>query len=374
MGLFDFWRAPALESPWADTSNLETLTLANLYGLTPDTLPMNRSGAMAIPSLAKGRNLICGAVSRLPLVALKGTTPVATQPSFLQQLQTGVPNIVTLAWAIDGMIFHGRAWFLISARLTTGQPSALQLVPEADADVEDGVLVRAFGKPVKRSDVIRIDAIHEGILNFGRDALREAATIERLAAEVGANPVPNVVLKQREGADLTREQRDELLAGWRAARTKKGGSVAFVNKAIDAEAFGQAAENLLIDGRNQSSLQMSRLLGLPAWAVDASVQGQSLSYSNQASRNRELLDAVNPFIEAIEQTLSMWLPYGTQAKFDTSELLLDDTKTRYESLAVAISAGILTPNEARARENLAPLDEPAEPAKTEQDTTDDQDA
>ena len=357
MGFFNFWKTSEVESPWADNSHLETITLADLYGIAPDQLPVNRNSAMSIPSMVKGRNLICSSIARLPLVARKDSILLSSQPVLLQQLQAGVPNITTLAWAVDAMIFYGRAWFIIEARLTNGQPSKLRWVPENKADVENGRLVKAFDHPVKPSDSIRIDAIHEGILSFGKNAIREATLIEKLAAEVGSNPIPHTVLKQKEGADLTKSERDELLAHWRSSRAKQGGSVAFLNKAIEAEFQGQPAENLLIDGRNQSALQMARLLSLPAWAVDANVQGQSLSYSNQSSRNRELLDAINPYIESIEQTLSMWFPYGTKIEFDTKELLQDDTKTQYEYLGNAIQSGLLTETEARASINLEPKSE-----------------
>lgn len=357
MGFFDFWKTSEVESPWADNSHLETITLADLYGLTPDQMPVNRTSAMSIPSLAKGRNLICSSVARLPLVARKDNGLLSPQPMLLNQLQNGVPNITTLSWAVDAMMFYGRAWFIIESRLTNGQPSALRWVPENKADVENGRLVKAFDKPVKPSDSIRIDAIHEGIISFGKNAIREATLLEKLAAEVGSNPIPHTVLRQKEGADLTKTERDELLAHWRAARSKQGGSVAYLNKAVEADFQGQPAENLLIDGRNQSSLQMARLLSLPAWAVDANVKGQSLSYSNMASRNRELLDAINPYMEAIEQTLSMWFPYGTKIEFDSSELLQDDTKTQYEYLGSAIQSGLLTEDEARKKISLEPKPE-----------------
>lgn len=357
MGFFDFWKTSEVESPWADNSHLETITLADLYGLTPDQMPVNRTSAMSIPSLAKGRNLICSSVARLPLVARKDNGLLSPQPMLLNQLQNGVPNITTLSWAVDAMIFYGRAWFIIESRLTNGQPSALRWVPENKADVENGRLVKAFDKPVKPSDSIRIDAIHEGIISFGKNAIREATLLEKLAAEVGSNPIPHTVLRQKEGADLTKSERDELLAHWRSARSKQGGSVAYLNKAVEADFQGQPAENLLIDGRNQSSLQMARLLSLPAWAVDANVKGQSLSYSNTASRNRELLDAINPYMEAIEQTLSMWFPYGTKIEFDSSELLQDDTKTQYEYLGSAIQSGLLTEDEARKKISLEPKPE-----------------
>lgn len=349
-----------LESPWADNSHLETLTLANLYGITPDSLPVNRTSAMSIASVAKGRNLIATSVARMPLRSVRSGSPVADQPALLKQLEVGRTNFEVLSWTIDSMLFYGRAFWLITEKTFDGRPQHIQYVPESEVETKDGNLVKAFGRPVSAADYIRLPANNEGLLAFGAGVIREALEIEQAAREAGASPVPHIVLKQKEGNDLSQEDITGLLARWTASRRKKGGSVGYVNKAMDVEALGQHSENLLIDARNVAALQVARSLNLPAWAVDATVAGASLNYSNQASRNRELLDALTSFIVSIEQTLSLYLPNGTEVKFDTSELLKEDTKGRYENYATAIGSGLLTVNEARALENLEPLPEKQE--------------
>lgn len=350
-----------LESPWADNSHLETLTLANLYGITPDNLPVNRTSAMSIASVAKGRNLICTSIARMPLQAVRSGSPVADQPTLLKQLEVGVPNFITLSWTVDSMLFHGRAFWLITEKTFDGRPAHIRFIPESQVETKDGLLVKAFGKSVSPTDYIRLDSNNEGFLNYGAGVIREAQEIELAAREAGASPVPSIVLKQKEGSDLSSETIKEMLAGWTAARRKRGGSVGYANKAIDVESMGQHSENLLIDARNVASLQVARALSLPAWAVDASVAGASLNYSNVSSRNRETIDALTAYMVSIEQTLSLYLPSGTEVKFDTTEMLKADTKDRYDAYAVAISAGVLTVNEARSYENLEPLpDAPTE--------------
>ncbi|WP_431229324.1 phage portal protein [Paenarthrobacter nicotinovorans] len=344
-----------LESPWADNSHLETITLAGLYGLTPDTLPINRTSAMQIASVAKGRNLIATSIARMPLKATRNGALATTQPTLLTQLQTGTPNFITLSWTVDSMLFYGRAFWLITEKTFDGRPLHIKYIPEAQVETKDGQLVKAFGKSVAPADFIRLDANNEGFLAYGAGVIREAQEIELAAREAGASPVPSIVLKQKSGGSLTSEQVATMRADWTAARRKRGGGVAFANDAIDVEGMGKHAEDLLIEGRNYAVLQVARALSLPAWAVDATVAGTSLNYSNQASRNRELIDALTGFMTSIEQTLSLFLPSGTEVKFDTAELLKGDTKDRYDAYAIAIAAGFLTKDEARARENLDPL-------------------
>ena len=361
-----------LESPWADNSRLETITLADLYGLTPDQLPVNRSSAMQIASIAKGRNLIATSIARMPLKATRNGSLATNQPTLLTQLQVGTPNFITLSWTVDSMLFYGRAFWLITEKTFDGRPLHIKYVPESQVETKDGQLVKAFGKAVTPAEFIRLDANNEGFLSYGAGVIREAQEIELAAREAGASPVPSLVLKQKSGPDLPPEEIKSLLAGWVASRRKKGGSVAFANSAIDVESLGQHAENLLIEGRNYAALQVARAMSLPAWAVDATVAGTSLNYSNQSSRNRELIDSLTGFMTAIEQTLSLYLPNGTEVKFDTSELLKGDTKERYDAYSVGLAAGFLTKDEVRARENLEPLpveeqeapEIPAEPQTT----------
>lgn len=351
-------------SPWSDNSHLEQITIASLYGLTPDTLPVNRSTAMQIAAVAKGRNLICSSIARMPLKVIRNGSPLASQPTFLTQMQVGIPNFITMSWIIDALLFYGRSFLLITERDATGKPLHLRFVPESKAETKDGELVRAFDQSVAKGSYIRIDAFSEGFLTYGREVLIEAREVELAAREAGANPVPSIVLKQREGADLDQTSIEKLLAGWTSARRKRGGSVAFANKSVDVESLGKHAEDLLIAGRNQAVLQVARAMGLPAYELSANVEGTSLNYSNMADRNRQLIDALTPYIEAIQGTLSLYLPAGQTVKFDATELLKADTKERYDYYRTAIEAGFLTEDEVRERENLEPLTDEQRALKT----------
>lgn len=44
-------------------------------------------------------------------------------------------------------------------------------------------------------------------------------------------------------------------------------------------------------------------------------------------------------------------------EFDTANYLRGDTKSRMEAYSIAVNAGIMTPNEARAKENLNPMED-----------------
>jgi HK97 family phage portal protein len=346
-----------LVSPFADNSHLERITYDLLYG--PNTsFVVNRDSAMSIPAVAKGRNFICSSIGRMPLVALRDGHPVPGQPTFLSQIQLGVPNFTTVSWIVDHLLFFGQAFLLVDGRQLDGRPKNLKFVPHWQLETDDqGRLVKAFEKPVRSDqDYIRIDANNEGFLKYGAETITEAKEIDRAAAEAGASPVPSIVLKQKAGTDMTQAQIDSLLAGWSAKRRKRGGGTAFANSSIDVEEMGQHAENLLIDARNYSVLQVARALNLPAFALDGTVGGSSLSYSNSTSRMKELIDfSLMPYMASIEQTLSMLLPAGQTVEFDTTVLLRGSFAERMDGYKVAVESGVYTANELRAIEHLEPL-------------------
>lgn len=343
-----------LASPYADNSHLDRITFESLYGeATPDII-INRTTAMSIPAVAKGRNLICSSIGRMPLVALRGGQPVPDQPAFLKQIEVGVPTYTTVSWIVDHLLFYGMAFLLIDGLTSDGKPKHFRFVPEWHLETDGaGKLTRAFDKPVREGEYIRIDSNNEGFLSYGAEAIREAKEIDRAAAEAGANPVPATILKQNGGTDLSSLEIDTLLARWSSRRRKRFGSTAYLNKNLDVETVGQTAENLLIDGRNYAVLQIARALNLSAWVVDATVAGTSLNYSNSTSRMKELVDfALMPYMASIEQTLGMYLPNGQTVEFDTAVLLRGSFGERMESYKLARESEVYSVAELREMEHL----------------------
>lgn len=227
-----------------------------------------------------------------------------------------------------------------------------RFVPEWQATVDNaGMLIHAFDRPVNRGDWIRIDGPHEGLLSKAIDDIRDAIALKRAVSKASNNMVPSLELHQESGNQLTKPEIDQLVDSWVKALRGKG--VAYTNQSIKAISHGQAAEQLMIDARNQSAIDLARHMNLPAWAVDAAVEGGSMTYTNVPSRSRELLDyTLQPYLDAIAGRLSLRdvLPHGQTVRFDTTQFLAGDFSTRMEAYKTAIDAGIYTAEEVRQLE------------------------
>jgi len=343
----------------APRDHFQTFTLSNLLGL--DYVNIDRGTAMGIGAVAKLRKTACGFIGRMPLVAYRGNAVMARQPKIVVQPEAGRPRFVTMAWVTEALMFYGRAWFTVEERYAEdSRPARLRWCPEWKAEFDTaGQLVKAFGREVNAFDVVRVDGIDEGLLNYAQPVLREARAIDIAAGRASDNPVPSIDLHQTGGDPLTEDQIDALIDRWATNRRTKNGGVSFTNQSVEAKTMGQPVEQLLIDGRNVAALNIARAAGFPAWAVDASVNGSSITYSNSPSRTRELIDyALSPYLEAIAARFSMddMLPAGTWCRFDYSELLRGDFAARMDAYKVAKEAEIYTVEELRAMELGRPLE------------------
>lgn len=345
-------------SPYSG-SHLGAVTLQHLFDLGVESLPLDRAQAMAIPSVARGRNIITQAIGRVSWEARTGTARTTDQPAVLAQPEGAArARTLTYSWTADSLLFYGRAWWIVLDRAYNGRPSRVQWVPETAVSWDDAWFY-AYGRPVAFADVLRIDGPHEGVLTYGQDVLKAARAIGRAYGRTAANPTPAIELHQTQGDKLNEEEIDRLIARWIAARTSPNGAVGFTNAALEVRTHGLPAEQLLIQGRKSVTLEVAQLLNLPAWALDGEVGGSSITYSNSPSRSRELLDyTLAGYFDAIAGRLSMddILPRGTWAHPLTEQLTTPDFADRMAGYKAAQDAGIYTREQCIALETGTPLE------------------
>lgn len=343
----------------SDRSHFYAATFANLFDL--DYIPVTRVTAMNIGVISKSRHMLTTPIGSMPIVHMNGRD-VAQQTSLVcKQPEQGRSRSTSLIWWTDAMFFYGRVWLKVVGRGGPGgRPDRFQWVPEWFAKVDEtGALVEAFGVPIAGSDVIRIDGPHEGILNFAAGSIRERLAINLASANASANPVPSINLHQKGGTPMTQDQINDMLAQWTAARAKRGGGVGYTNETIEAIAMGLQPEQLLIDEKKASDLNLVRECGMPAWAVDATVEGSNLTYSNSPSRARELVDfSLQGYMTAIADRLSMddILPPGEWCRIDASGLTRGDFLTRMQGYKAAQDAGVYTAEQCAQIEAGVPLE------------------
>ena len=118
---------------------------------------------------------------------------------------------------------------------------------------------------------------------------------------------------------------------------------------------GSAADQQMIETREQIVRDVARVFKIPSHLIGASGDNQTYQNVEQASLNF-LTHTILPWLRRIEIGLSTVLPAGTDIAFDTSSLLRADALTRAKVSVLKIAAGSENPNEARADDGRDPYD------------------
>ena len=361
MGFLDWFRTTPrdeIASPWSDPNHLHQITLSELWpNLDHEQLPISRQQAMQIPALARCRNIIATSVGRMMLTAQSAAG--VELPDIVRQPDPGHPAYHTWTWTVDELFWHGRAFhYVLEER--DGVAIRTRVLPQTLIDFDEaGEPIGYQGKQFP-GRWIRIDGGIDGVLATGRQSIRSALAIEQAYRRAANMPVPAIDLHQTTpNPRLTADERRELVAQWVAARNSANGAVGYTSHNIDARPLGAPAENLLIAARNAAALDMARVAGVPAWVVDATTGGSSLTYSNLVDRNRELVDySLQTYMAPIEARWSLndILPAGQWARFNTLDWLRGDLKYRAEAYKAAKESGLMTDQQIADAERGLPLE------------------
>jgi len=194
-----------------------------------------------------------------------------------------------------------------------------------------------------------------GPLQMCGAAISVAVEAQEWAANFfAAGGYPSVVLKSE--VDMTEDEAAALKAQWVGTPANMP-RVTTPNYTI--EEFGANPQGAqMLQARDYQVGDVARMFGIPSSLLDYSTPGSSLTYQNLEGEFGKFVRAClwPNYLEAIEQAISDLLTRSTVARFNIDALTRSDIKTRYEVYASGITSGVLTAEEAREMEGLAPGD------------------
>lgn len=375
MGLFNAFRiTPTLDAPKIDvTAASGAYFPQSMQTMGQNTLTyVDRNQAMTVPAVARARNIIAGTISTLPMKSYIDSSGVEIEGrSLVEQPDPAVPRQITLAWTIDDLIFYGVAyWEVLTLSPIDGRPDRARRVDPTRVNYFTDPITQTItgysvdGKERPRSgtsSLIVFWSFEEGVLARAARTIRAAIELEAAALRMAQEPVPQMILKN-EGMNLPEQQKEALLSAFRTARANR--STAYVEGAITLDVVGfDAAQLQLVEARQHVATEISRVMGIPAWYLNA--ESASATYSNVSSERRSLLDfSLRNFVHILESRLSMddLTPRGQQVEFELDDYLRGNAPERVDIVTKLLSAGIITVEEARAMEDLAPTGVPIENA------------
>lgn len=344
--------------------------------VTSEAGDVHRTIALSIPAVRKARQVIAGTIATFALSAWQGRNRLDANDPRVPWLAQPDPTrtlFTTLYHTIDDGIWFDRAVWKILDRDVAGMPVKFRRIQPGRIstvmDTWDDDQVSTWiidGQAVPARDLVVFDfAGMGGLKRWGVELLELYIDLQEAAGKYARSPHPKAIIKNS-GGDLSAPEIMALLDAWEAAREVR--STGYMNAVTDYETFGwNAAELQLVEAREHAALEVARLFGLPARAVDAT-GGGGMTYANVVELRRDTLDALNPWMVAIEHTLSLndrgsmpkgtITPRGISVRFDVDAYVRDAPLTRMQTWETAKRAGVLSDAEVRTLEPLAPTDQP----------------
>lgn len=311
-------------SPWQPQGQLTQIAWQEIFGSDLNTV--SRGMAMTIPAVAKARQILTTQVARFPLRAYRDAARVEPQPAWTYRTDSRVSPWHRMVWTVDDLIFYGWSLWAVE-RDTVGSIISVDRVPVERWKVNGDREILVDDELVDDDSIILIPGPFEGLLAVGSRTLLGGARLERSWIGKAENPVPIVELHETGLDELSREEAEELVADFLAAREDPKGVVAYTPNRVQVITHGQSDPAMFIEARNALRIDVGGILGIPAALMDASLSTASLTYSTQEGQRNEFADFTLPYwMGPIEAQLSQddtaggAVPRGQRIRFDLSEL------------------------------------------------------
>jgi len=279
----------------------------------PPWMQWSRQSAMTIPTIARCRNLIVGAICALPFtlwkVSFDETTgqPVEQQTPPAQWMFRPDPTKTRshiVAWTVDDLMWEARAYWYVTNRYATGYPSSFRRLPASGVQVNEDGSVHYNQTKLDPANVIEFLGTNDALMLNGWMAVMTTLELEQAANRFAKAEVPAGWLKQTEGEPMDSEELSNLAAEFATMRQKT--VIAALNQFTDYHESQLDPSRLqLLEARGFQALELSRLMNVPAYFVGAPVTGRSVTYNNAEMLRQDLIDfSCLPFIAVMEQVLS----------------------------------------------------------------------
>ena len=340
---------------------------------------VNTTTAMQVPAFASAVNFISGTIAGLPLKTferVRGEKRPSKNPlSFI--LHDNVSDEMTsFAWrkyTFERVLTDGRAFTLI---LRNGNDVVSGLAPldpnNVTVERKDGLTFYHYkennrNRTYNASDIIDIPFMlkadglqHIGPISVGKEALGLALGVQEYASKFFAGGgVPQFAVSGNFMSAGAMQRASEDLADAIRRASAEGRQVLTMPDGLSFERLGTNPDDTqLLETQKFCVEQVARIFSLPPTFLQDLSHG---TFSNTEQQDLHFVKhTLKRWIEQFEAELNLKL-WGRQnrkfyAEFSVDGLLRGDFKTRMEGNASAITHGVLTPNEARAMENRAPME------------------
>jgi HK97 family phage portal protein len=364
MSLFNRENRDAALGNLAELLNLRD---GGLYNYTGEKV--NELSALGISPVLSAISLIADSISILPIKTIRydGDKKVFTEkPKIFDKPNVNQTIFEVIHQIITSLLMHGNSFILID-KDRQGRPIAMTPIHTDRVVVEmsNGIKTYTIGTKTSKRVLTDDNILHLKWFSYpgnliGVSPLRAngnmyglAIAMERHIAQFyGQGGTPSSILET--DRDLTSEQAKFLQENW-TTNHNRNRKPAVLTGGLKWKSISAGAGDELIQAREQIVNEVARIFRVPAHLIN-SKDGSNV-YSNIESNGLAFIrHTLLPYIRRIEDALTTLLPGKQIVKLDTEEYARGDLFSRVRTYQVAISSGLMTPNEARNRLDLEPYE------------------
>ncbi|MDN4492889.1 phage portal protein [Ureibacillus aquaedulcis] len=218
----------------------------------------------------------------------------------------------------------------------------------------------------------------KGLIDQGKEIFQQALAEMEYTSNLYENGALPLGLLKTSGR-LNEPQIEALRASWKNlyAGVKNSAKTVVLQEGMEYEALSMNPNEIqMSETKKNTNSEICKLFNVPQHMVGSSDNAQ---YINLEQNLSFLKQTISPIIISLESAMDKSLLLESEKaegyffRFDTSEILRTTEKERIETLNIAVSSGIYTIDEARAKVDLPPTQNEAEQVlsqKTELDKGD----
>lgn len=345
--------------------------------LTPPARTLVLSDARTLIPVYRAIQVLTTAAAQLPItIERRGATLTgASVPAIVSQPDPRLTRGEWITHMVTALALYGNAYALIE-RDPAGSPIALRPLDPARVWVSINPTTRALRFGVEGKELTSFDVLHAhlqparigeplglGPIEAARADLMGARDVRDYASQwftgtgepTGILSSPTATLAE---AMATRDAWNGLdQDGNPVDQSANPTRVKVLPKAFTYSHLAISPRDAQwLEAREFSTLEIARLFGIPSTLMLASPTGGSMSYSNVEQDWISFIRfTLMAYLRPLEEAFTAVTVRGQDVRFNLEGLLRTDTKTRYDSYAVALANGFLTIDEIRALEGRQPL-------------------
>jgi HK97 family phage portal protein len=328
------------------------------------TSGVTTNDALSLASVYRSVSIIATAMKQLGIHVYRDDAEVTPTPLVIRQPDIKVTREVWMEQTVNSMALAGNAYWLIG-RNGRGETVNLEVLNPFDVMIQTddygnalyyvyrGVTQYALSD-IQHLSMMRVPGNVYGlgpIQAAQKELLNARDTRDYASVWFTDSGIPNGVLKSDQM--LSPDQAAAAKDAWNLTAGAKNGVAVLGNGLNYQPMYLNPRDSMFIESQAWNVQQVARLFGVPANMLLASVDGNSMTYTNMEQEQMAFVRyTLSQYIVEIESALSHLTTRGTMVKINVDSLLRSDTLTRYQAHKLAIDSGWMTIDEVRAIEDM----------------------